>query len=190
MRASPSCLLLALAVAGCGGPRPGPPPPSPAEVGVDARYRAAFEALATHPAVQAFAAAHLPPTEVLAIEVAPEVVPLDYAALAGAVLRQRGGPEERLAAVRDSLATLTEADRFVPTHNEALTTLSRRQRRPLVLFFSRPGTDRLGAQLYPNPYRRTGYAAIRDGAPGLALLVTFDERGVIEHVYAAEMVDG
>lgn len=185
-----ACLLLAalLALAACGGPAPRPP--SPEELDLDPRYRTAFEALATHPAVQAFAAAHLPPTEMLALEVAPEVVPLDYAALAGAVLRHEGGPPARLGAVRDSLAALAAADGLEPGRQEALAALSRGQHRPLVLFFGRPGPGRLGAQLFPNPYRRAGFEAVRRGAPGLALLVVFDERGAIEHIHAAEMEDG
>jgi len=55
-----------------------------------------------------------------------------------------------------------------------------------MLFFSRVNGDRLAAQLYPNPYRRRTYDAVRDGAPGLALLVVF-EQGRVAQVYAEEI---
>jgi hypothetical protein len=61
-----------------------------------------------------------------------------------------------------------------------------RQQRPLVLFFSPLDGDRLAARLYPNPYRRRSYDAVREGAPGLALLVVFDGSRVAE-VYAEEI---
>ncbi len=174
-------LLFALLLAGCSGPRPGPPPPAPSEAGLDVRYERAFAALRVHPAVQRFAAAHLAPSEPLAIEVAAELVPLDYALLARDVARQSG--PARLAAVRDSLAALAAADRFASASDEALPLLSQRQQRPLLLFFSRATDGRLGAQLYPNPYHRRGYDSVRDGAPGLALLVVFDG-GRVAQVYA------
>lgn len=174
--------LLTLILAGCSGPKPGPPPPAPAEAGLDVRYERAFAALRVHPAVQRFAAAHLAPSEPLTIEVSPELVPLDYALVARDVLRQNGSGASRLAAVRDSLSGLAAADRFAPTSDEALPLLSMNQRRPLMLFFSQATDGRLGAQLYPNPYHRSGYASVRDGVPGLALMVTFEGREV-ERVY-------
>ena len=73
-----------------------------------------------------------------------------------------------------------------PTTDDALPLLSMRQQRPLMLFFSRVNGDRLAAQLYPNPYRRRTYDAVRDGAPGLALLVVF-EQGRVAQVYAEEI---
>ena len=182
-------LLLGLLVAGCAGPAPGPRPPAPAEAGVDPHYERAYAALRVHPAVQAFAAQHLAPSEPLTIEVSAALVPTDYALLAPAVVRQDIGPTAspaRRAAVRDSLATLAAADRFAPTTDDALPLLSMRQQRPLMLFFSRVNGDRLAAQLYPNPYRRRTYDAVRDGAPGLALLVVF-EQGRVAQVYAEEI---
>ncbi len=178
-----------LLVAGCSGPKPGPPPPAPAEAGLDPHYERAYAALRVHPAVQAFAAKHLAPSEPLTIEVSPELVPIDYAVLAPAVLRQENGPTAspaRLAAVRDSLSGLTTADRFVPTTDDALPLLSMRQQRPLKLFFNRMSGQRLGAQLYPNPYRRGPYEAVRAGSPGLMLLVLF-ENGRVAQVYAEEI---
>jgi hypothetical protein len=182
-------VLLGLLVAGCTGPSPGPPPLAPAEAGVDPHYERAYAALRTHPAVQSFAAQHLAPSEPLTIEVSPELVPTDYALLAPAVVRQQSGTTAapaRQAAVRDSLATLAAADRFAPTTDDALPLLSMRQQRPLMLFFSRVNGDRLAAQLYPNPYRRRAYDAVREGAPGLALLVVF-EQGRVAQIYAEEI---
>ncbi|MEP0547036.1 MAG: hypothetical protein ABJF88_08895 [Rhodothermales bacterium] len=181
--------LLGLLVAtGCSGPKPGPPPPAPAEAGLDPHYERAYAALRVHPAVQAFAAKHLDPSEPMAIEVSSELVPTDYALLAPAVL-QADGPTaspDRLAAVRDSLAGLATADRFTPVTDDALPLLSMRQQRPLVLFFNRMSDGRLGAQLYPNPYRRRSYETVRDGAPGLVLLVLFDG-GSVARVYVEEI---
>ena len=94
-------LLGLLLVLGCSGPKPGPPPPAPADAGLDPHYERAYAALRVHPAVQAFAAKHLDPSEPLAIEVSPHLVPTDYALLAPAVL-QADGPTaspDRLAAV-------------------------------------------------------------------------------------------
>ncbi|MEM1041424.1 MAG: hypothetical protein AAGI91_02240 [Bacteroidota bacterium] len=179
-------LAAATLLAGCSGPKPGPPPPAATEVGLDVRYERAFAALRVHPAVQAFGAAHLAASEPLAIEVSPEIVPLDYALLAPDVARQSGAAGSRVDGVRDSLAVLAAADRFAPTSDEALPLLSMRQQRPLVLFFSQLRGDRLGAQLYPNPFRRRSYDAVRDGAPGLALLVTFED-GRVAEVYAEAM---
>ncbi len=184
-------ILLVLLLAGCSGPRPGPPPPAPAEAGLDTRYERAFAALRVHPAVQRFAAEHLAPAEPLTIEVSAEQVPLDYALLAPDVRRQDypGSGVARLAAVRDSLAALAAADRFALASDEALPLLSMRQQRPLLLFFGRMHEGRLAAHLYPNPYRRRTYAAVRDGAPGLALLVVF-EGGEVTRVYAEEIEEG
>ena len=182
-------VLLGLLLAGCAGPAPGPAPPPPAEAGVASHYERAYAALRVHPAVQTFAAAHLAPSEALAIEVSPELVPADYALLAPAVVRQNDGATaspERLAAVRDSLAGLTPNGRPSLATDDALPLLSMRQQRPLVLFFSPLDGDRLAAQLYPNPYRRRSYDAVREGAPGLALLVVFDGSRVAE-VYAEEI---
>ncbi len=179
-----SLLFLAVLLAGCSGPAPGPPPPAPSEAGVDARYERAFAALRVHPAVQRFAALHLDPSEPLAIEVSPEMVALDYAPLAPDLLGQRGG--QALAAVEDSLAALTAADYAAPSSDDALPTLSMRQQRPLVLFFSRMNEERLAAQLYPNPYRRQRFEAVRDETPGLALLVLFEDDRVAQ-VYSGEI---
>ncbi len=181
-------IVLASLLAGCSGPKPGPPPPAPAEAGLDAHYERAFAALRVHPAVQRFGAQHLAPSEPLTIEVSPELVPLDYALLAPDVLRQatEASGTSRLATVRDSLATLAAADRFAPTSDEALPLLSMNQRRPLMLFFSQRNGGRLGAQLYPNPYRRRTYENVRDDAPGLALLVVFEGTRVAQ-VYAEEI---
>ena len=178
-------LLFAL---GCSGPKPGPPPPAPAEAGLDPHYERAYAALRVHPAVQAFAAKHLAPSEPMAIEVSPELVPTDYAVLAPAVLRTDGptASPDRLAAVRDSLAGLASADRFAPATDDALPLLSMRQQRPLILFFNRMSDGRLGAQLYPNPYRRRSFEAVRAGSPGLILLVLF-EGGNVARVYAEEI---
>lgn len=175
-------------LAGCSGPKPGPPPPAPAEAGLDVHYERAFAALRVHPAVQRFAAAHLAPSEPLTIEVSPELVPLDYALLAPDVLRQQAETSgtARLTTVRDSLAALAAADRFAPTSDEALPLLSMRQQRPLLLFFTQLNGQRLGAQLYPNPYRRRSYETVRDGAPGLALLVVFEGERVAQ-VYTEEI---
>jgi hypothetical protein len=159
------CVLLPfvpLLLAGCAGPAAGPPPPAPAAAGVPPHYERAFAALRVHPAVQAFAAEHLDPSETLAIEVSSEVVPL------GAAAR---------AALGDSLAAL--APPAPAATDDALPLLSGRQQRPLVLFFGGGNDARVAAQLYPNPYRRKGFEAVRDGAPGLALLVVF-ERGAAE----------
>lgn len=158
--------LLAL-LAGCSGPAPGPPPPAPAEAGVAPHFERAYTALLTHPAVQAFGAEHLDPSETLAIEVSSELVPLGSAAH---------------RALGDSLAAF--APTFAAATDEALPLLSRRQRRPLVLFFGTRNGDHLAAQLYPNPYRRTGFEAVSDGAPGLALLIVF-EGGRVAEVHAA-----
>ena len=182
-------VLLALLVAGCAGPKPGPAPPAPAEAGVDPHYEQAYAALRVHPAVQAFAAQHLAPSEPMTIEVSPEVVPTDYALLTSAVVREEVGPTAspaRAAAVRDSLAALAAADRFAPTTDDALPLLSMRQQRPLVLFFGRMSEGRLAAQLYPNPYRRRSFATVREGSPGLALLVVF-ENGRVAQVFAEEI---
>jgi hypothetical protein len=182
-------VLLALLLAGCAGPAPGPPPPAPAEAGVDPHYERAYAALRVHPAVQAFAAQHLAPSEALAIEVSPEVVPTDYALLATAVVREEIGPTAspaRADAVRDSLAALAAADRFAPATDDALPLLSMRQQRPLVLFFGRMNDERLAAQLYPNPYRRRSYATVREGSPGLALLIVF-ESGQVAQIFAEEI---
>ena len=180
-------ILFSLLAAGCTGPSPGPPPPAPAEAGVDPHYERAYAALRTHSAVQTFAAQHLAPSEPLTIEVSPELVPTDYALLAPAVVRQQNGATPaRQTAVRDSLAALAAADRFTPTTDDTLPLLSMRQKRPLMLFFSRVSDDRLAAQLYPNPYGRNAYDAVQDGAPGLALLIVF-ERGHVAQVYAEEM---
>jgi hypothetical protein len=179
-------LLLGLFLAGCTGPSPGPPPPAPAEAGLDPHYERAYAALRVHPAVQSFAAAHLAPSEPLAIEVSAELVPTDYALFAPSVVRQNEeatASPDRLAAVRDSLAGLADADRFAPTTDEALPLLSMRQQRPLMLFFSPLSGGRLAAQLYPNPYRRRSYDAVREGTPGLALFVTFEGLRV-DKVYA------
>lgn len=182
-------LLLVLLLAGCTAPAPPPAAPSPAEARIDPHYERAFAALRVHPTVQTFAAAHLAPSEALAIEVAPELVPADYALLAPAVVRQNEGATaspDRLAAVRDSLAGLAPAASSSMATDDALPLLSMRQQRPLILFFSRFDGDRLAAQLYPNPYRRRSYEAVREDAPGLALLVVFDGLRVAE-VYAEEM---
>ena len=186
-------VLLGLLLAACSGPAPGsrpaPPALTPTEAGVDPHYERAYAALRVHPAVQTFAAAHLAPSEALAIEVSPELVPADYALLAPAVVRQNDGATaspERLAAVRDSLAGLTPDARSSLASDDALPLLSMRQQRPLILFFGPTDGDRLAAQLYPNPYRRRSYDAVREGAPGLALLVVFDGLQVAE-VYAEEM---
>lgn len=182
-------VLLGLLLVGCAGPATGPAPPPPTEAGVDPHYERAFAALRVHPAVQTFAATHLAPSEALAIEVSPELVPADYALLAPAIVRQNDGATaspERLAAVRDSLAGLTPTGHSSFAADDALPLLSMRQQRPLVLFFSPFDGDRLAAQLYPNPYRRRSYDAVREGAPGLALLVVFDGTRVAE-VYAEEM---
>jgi hypothetical protein len=179
-------LLLGLFLAGCTGPSPGPPPPAPASAGLDPHYEQAYAALRVHPAVQSFAAAHLAPSEPLAIEVSAELVPTDYALFAPSVVRQNEeatASPDRLAAVRDSLAGLADADRFAPTTDEALPLLSMRQQRPLMLFFSPLSDGRLAAQLYPNPYRRRSYDAVREGTPGLALFVTFEGLRV-DKVYA------
>lgn len=161
--------LLSLLLAGCSGPAPGPPPPAPAEAGVAPHYERAYAALRVHPAVQAFGAEHLAPSEPLAIEVSSEVVPLGSAAH---------------RALGDSLAAL--ASTFPATTDDALPTLSRRQRRPLVLFFGTRSGDHLAAQLYPNPYLRSGFEAISNGAPGLILLVTF-EGGQVAEVHAGRI---
>jgi hypothetical protein len=182
-------VLLGLLLAGCSGPTPGPPPTAPAEAGVDPHYERAYAALRVDPAVQTFAAQHLAPSEPMAIEVSPEIVLTDYALLAPAVVREEIGPTAspaRRDAVRDSLATLAAADRFAPTTDDALPLLSMRQQRPLVLFFGRMTEGRLAAQLYPNPYRRRTYASVRDGAPGLALLVVF-ENGQVAQIFAEEI---
>jgi hypothetical protein len=182
-------VLLGLLLAGCAGPKPGPAPPAPAEAGVDPHYERAYAALRVHPAVQTFAAQHLAPSEPLAIEVSSEVVPTDYTLLAPAVVQQEIGPTAspaRAEAVRDSLAALAAADRFAPTTDDALPLLSMRQQRPLVLFFGRMNEGRLAAQLYPNPYRRRSYATIREGSPGLALLVVFED-GQVAQIFAEEI---
>ena len=181
-------LLVFLFVVGCSGPKPGPPPPAPAEAGLDPHYERAYAALRVHPAVQAFAAQHLAPSEPMAIEVSPELIPTDYALLAPAVVHTDGptASPDRLAAVRDSLTGLAIADRFAPDADNALPLLSMRQQRPLVLFFNRFSDGRLGAQLYPNPYRRRSYETVRDGAPHLVLLVVF-ERGDVAQIYAEEI---
>ena len=184
----PLALLGLLLLVGCSGPKPGPPPPAPAEAGLDPHYERAYAALRVHPAVQAFAAKHLDPSEPLTIEVSPELVPTDYALLAPAVL-QADSPSaspERLVAVRDSLTRLASADRFTPVSDAALPLLSMRQQRPLVLFFNQMSNGRLGAQLYPNPYRRRSYETVRDGAPGLMILIVFDG-GDVARVYAEEI---
>lgn len=162
-------LLFAL-LAGCSGPTPGPLPPAPAEAGVAPYYERAYAALLTHPAVQAFGAEHLDPSEPLAIEVSSEVVPL--------------GPAAHRA-LGDSLAAF--APTFASATDEALPLLSRRQRRPLVLFFGTRSDDHLAAQLFPNPYRRSGFEAVSEGAPGLVLLIAFDDDQVAE-VHAARIV--
>lgn len=157
----PRLLLLAFLLAGCSGPSPSSAPP--VEAGPAPHYEQAFAALRVHPAVQAFAADHLAPSEPLAIEVSSEVVPL-------------GGRAR--AALGDALAAGSSA--AGASTDDALPLLSRRQRRPLVLFFGRLDGDRLAAQLYPNPYRREGFDAVRDGAPGLALVVVFEQGRVAE----------
>lgn len=162
-------LLFPLLLAGCGGSAPRPAPPAPAEAGVAPHYERAYAALRVHPAVQAFAAEHLDPSEPLTIEVSSEVVPL--------------GPAAHHA-LGDSLAAF--APTFAVSTNEALPTLSRRQRRPLVLFFGTRSGDHLAAQLYPNPYRRSAFEAISPGAPGLALLIAFDG-GRVAEVHAARI---
>lgn len=160
--------LLPLLLLGCSGPAPGPPPPAPAEAALAPEYEQAYTALRVHPAVQAFAAEHLAPSETLALEVSSEVVPL--------------GPAAR-AALGDSLAAFSSTGRAT---DEALPLLSRQQRRPLVLFFGTMHGSHLAAQLYPNPYRREGFEAIRSGAPGLALLVVF-EGGTVAEVYSGRI---
>lgn len=180
-------VLLGLLLAGCTGPAPGPSPPAPAEAGVDPHYEQAYAALRVHPAVQAFAAQHLAPSEPMAIEVSPELVPAAYALLAPAIAQHEAEgsvSEAHVVAVRDSLAALSPT--LVPATDEALPHLSRRQRRPLVLFFSPLDGDRLAARLYPNPYRRRTYEAVREEAPGLALLIVF-ESGRVAQVYAEEI---
>ena len=182
-------VLLGLLLTGCAGPAPGPPTPAPAEAGVDPHYERAYAALRVHPAVHAFAAQHLAPSEPMTIEVSPEVVPTDYALLTSAVVQEEIGPTAspaRRDAVRDSLAALTAADRFAPATDDALPLLSMRQQRPLVLFFGRVSEGRLAAQLYPNPYRRRSYATIREDSPGLALLVVF-ENGQVTRIFAEEI---
>ncbi len=160
----PRLLLLALLlVVGCAGPSPSPVPTAPAEGSVAPHYERAFAALRVHPAVQAFAADHLAPSEPLTIEVSSEVVPLG---------------EGARAALGDALGAGSPAAEA--STDDALPLLSHRQRRPLVLFFDRLDGDRLAAQLYPNPYRREGFEAIRNGAPGLALVVVFKQGRVAE----------
>lgn len=181
---TPLRLAFLLLLAGCTGPRPGPPPPAPADAGVAAHYEQAFAALRVHPAVQAFAADHLDVSETLTISVSAELVPLSYD-LVAADLAQSGSrapSPTRMAVVQDSLAALAAADRFTPKTDAALPLLSMRQQRPLVLFFGQMNDGRLPAQLYPNPYRRRGFGAIREGAPGLALLLVF-EGGTVAEVY-------
>lgn len=174
-------LAFLLLLAGCSGPKPGPPPPAPAEAGVAPHYEQAFAALQVHPAVQTFAAEHLDASETLAISVSAERVPLDYTVIADDLARSRAAsPPPDFAALRDSLATLSATDRFAPDTDDALPLLSMRQQRPLVLFFGTMNEGRLPAQLYPNPYRREGYDAIRDGVPGLGLLVVFDGARIAE----------
>ena len=155
-------LLFPLLLVGCGGSALPPTPPAPAEAGVAPHYERAYAALRVHPAVQAFAAEHLDPSETLAIEVSNEVVPLVPAAH---------------RALGDSLSALSGA---LSATDDALPALSRHQRHPLVLFFGARQGDHLAAQLYPNPYRRSGFEAISDGAPGLALLVAFEGNRVAE----------
>ena len=82
------------------------------------------------------------------------------------------------SALGDSLAAF--APLAAAAEDDALPLLSRRQRRPLVVFFSPLGTDHLAAQLFPNPYRRTGFEAVSDGAPGLAVLFSFEGEEVAE----------
>lgn len=174
--------LLPLLLAGCSGPKPGPPPPAPAEAGVAAYYQKAYAALRIHPAVQAFAAEHLDPSETLGISVSNELVPLDYALVAADVVGPNAGIRSpaRATAVRDSLSNLAAADRFVPIADDALPLLAMRQQHPLVLFFGKMNDGRLAAQVYPNPYRREGFEAITTGMPGLALLVVFEGANVAE----------
>ena len=181
-------LIAGLGLAGCSGPKPGPPPPAPAEAGVALHYQRAYAALLVHPAVQSFAADHLDPSETLAIAVSAELVPLDYAVVAADLAQPGSGRllPERVAVVEDSLAALAASDRFAPFTDDALPLLSMRQQRPLVLFFGEMNDGRLPAQLYPNPYRREGFEAVRAGTPGLALLVVF-EGGAIAEVYAGPL---
>ena len=172
-------VLLPLVLVGCGGPRPGPLPPAPAEAGVAPYYEKAYAALRIHPAVQAFAADHLDPSQTLGISVSSELVPLDYGLVADEVATD-GASASRSAAVRDSLAALTSADRFAPTTDDALPLLSMRQEHPLVVFFGEMKEGRLPAQLYPNPYRRDGFEAITADTPGLAVLLVFDGADVAD----------
>lgn len=174
-------LLIGVSLVGCSGPKPGPPPPAPAEAGVAPHYEKAYATLRVHPAVQAFAAEHLDASQTIAIEVSPEVVPLDYTVVAADMLGDLNSASlARQAVVEDSLAALSARDHFAPSTDEGLALLSMRQQRPLVLFFGELQDGRLPAQLYPNPYRRQGFEAITDGVPGLALLLVFDGSNVAD----------
>lgn len=180
-------LVLLFGLVGCGGPKPGPAPPAPTEAGVAPHYQKAYAALLVHPDVQAFAAQHLDVSETLAITVSDELVPLDYAVVADDVAsRGARGLSERTAVVQDSLAALAAADRFDSFTDDALPLLSMRQQRPLTLFFGTLNEGRLAAQLYPNPYRRSGFDAVTNGTPGLALLVMF-EGGRVADIYTGPL---
>lgn len=170
-------ILLPLLLIGCSGPAPGPPPPDAVQSGVAPHYEKAYAALRVHPAVQAFAAEHLDPSQTLGISVSRELVPLDYGLVADGFTSASASGS---AAVRDSLAALAASDHFAPTMDDALPLLSMEQQHPLVVFFGEMRDGRLPAQLYPNPYRREGFEAITADVAGLALLIVFDGASVDE----------
>lgn len=183
-----SCGLLGGA---CRGPAPTLAPQSEAtRPAVPPPYPAAYTQLLTHPAVQAFGAEHIPPSEPMGVEVAPEVVPLDYALLLPGVLgRDYRGRADSAAVAQARLDAWAAADATTRASDPALPSLSRGLRRPLTAFFGRPVPHgegwRLSAQLYPNPYRREGFEAVRAGTPGLAVLLVLDRAGAVTSSYAA-----
>jgi hypothetical protein len=184
--------LLALLLAGCSGSAP-PRALDPAIGTLHPGYAAAYDYLRMHPEVRSFAMRHLDQSEAFMIEVSPQVVPPAYASLLAPLLRQEHGlaePDdapELAEAVRDSLTALQTAQAHEPFELAELALLSRRQRHPILVFFSRPADNRIVAQLFPNPYRRQSFDTVRQGTPGLALLMELDANGRVTSCLVGEI---